>query len=59
MAWDRGALLARSGDASKRLRLPADTRRARRNLNVPSRVHSRRKRCYLVEGEPWEVAQVD
>ena len=59
MAWDQDALLARSGDASKRLRSPADTRRDRRSSSFGSGVHSRRRRSYPAEGEPWEVAQVD
>src|SRR5437763_8914207 len=59
MALDQDALLARCGVASKRLRLPADTRRARRSSRLRSRVRSRQKRRHLAEGEPWEVAQVD
>jgi hypothetical protein len=52
VAWDRDALLARFGDASKRLRLPADTLRARRSSKFGSDVHSRRRRRYPAEGEP-------
>ena len=44
MVWNRDVPLARSGDASKRLRLRADTRRVRqRSVLRVSAVHSQRR----------------
>src|SRR5262249_32887274 len=67
-AWDRGVLLARCGDANKRLRLPADNRRVPQRSKFASQkgvrmrrvhMHSLRIQRHPAKGEPWDRDQVN